>query len=176
MIQAEQTAHFLKEFAILKKENELLRSRVKELEEKLSKYENPKNSGNSSIAPSQDPFRKTKSLRKKSKKAQGGQKGHKGSQLKKVDMLDKMIPYDVENCDCCGKSLENSSFEYESRQVFDLPQIKMAVTEHRILKRTCNGCGKISKGIYPQGVRNSTQYGNRLKSLCVSSKLSDATL
>ncbi len=56
----------LKEFEILKKENIELRKRVKELEEKLSKYENPKNSGNSSIPPSQDPNRTTKSLRKKS--------------------------------------------------------------------------------------------------------------
>ena len=40
-----------------------LRKKNAELKERLAKYENPKNSGNSSVAPSQDPFRKTKSLR-----------------------------------------------------------------------------------------------------------------
>ena len=39
--------------------NELLTLRVKELEERLSKYENPKNSSNSSVSPSQDPYRRT---------------------------------------------------------------------------------------------------------------------
>jgi hypothetical protein len=46
--------------------------RIVALENKLSKYENPKNSGNSSVAPSQDPYRKTKSLQGKSNKLQGG--------------------------------------------------------------------------------------------------------
>ncbi len=75
----------LQDFEILTKENLKLQLRIAELESKLSKYENPKNSANSSIAPSQDPFRKTKSLIKPSKKSQGGQKGHKGSKLKMIE-------------------------------------------------------------------------------------------
>ncbi len=66
-----------KTIASLEKENTLLK-------ERLAKYENPKNSNNSGVSPSQDPFRKTKSMRVKSNKPQGGQKGHKGSKLKKV--------------------------------------------------------------------------------------------
>ena len=58
----------LKDFEALKKENTRLALRVAELEKKLSKYENPKNSKNSSIPPSQDPNRVTQSLRKKSNK------------------------------------------------------------------------------------------------------------
>ena len=53
------------------------------LKEKLAKYENPKNSNNSSIPPSKDenrPF-KSKSLRKKTGRKPGGQKGHKGTTL-----------------------------------------------------------------------------------------------
>jgi len=50
-----------------------------DLKERLNKYENPKNSRNSSVPLSQDRFRKTTSSRVKSKKKIGGQKGHTGS-------------------------------------------------------------------------------------------------
>ena len=85
----------LKALDDLKSENAILRQRIEELELTLSKYENPKNSHNSSIAPSQDPFRKTKSLRSRSKKSIGGQKGHKGSQLKMVAEPDTIITHEV---------------------------------------------------------------------------------
>ena len=59
---------------VLEKENTFLR-------EKLSKYENPKNSRNSSVPPSKDENRtpKTKSLREQSDRKVGGQKGHEGN-------------------------------------------------------------------------------------------------
>ena len=49
--------------------------RLKALEDKLDK-DRKKDSHNSSKPPSSDPFRKTKSLKKKSDKATGDQKGH----------------------------------------------------------------------------------------------------
>jgi hypothetical protein len=55
---------------------------VKILEARLSKYETPKNSGNSSVAPSQGPFRKTRSLRRGSKKPPRGQGDIRGVSLK----------------------------------------------------------------------------------------------
>ncbi len=86
-----------------------LTQRVLELEAKLSKYENPKNSFNSSVAPSQDPYRKIKSLRGKSTKLQGGQKGHQGNKLEKIATPDTTIIHNIEQCDCCGNSLLKSS-------------------------------------------------------------------
>ena len=83
--QIEQLTARVKELESVKVENKLLSDRVSELEERLSKYENPKNSGNSRVAPSQDSYRKTKSMHIKSDKPLGGQKGHKGTQLKKRD-------------------------------------------------------------------------------------------
>jgi len=54
-----------------------------ELRERLSKYENPKNSRNSSMPPSKDENRpgKNQSLRKRSGKDPGGQPGRKGKTL-----------------------------------------------------------------------------------------------
>ncbi|MCF6296822.1 MAG: DUF6444 domain-containing protein [Flavobacteriaceae bacterium] len=155
----------LKNFEALKKENLELRKRVKELEDKLSKYENPKNSGNSSIPPSQDPNRKTKSLRKKSNNKIGGQKGHKGHQLKKIDTPDKIIFHDIKNCNCCGEELLTQG-NIKARQIFDLPQIKIHVTEHRTVKKTCTNCGKENESNFPEGLVQQAQYGTKIKALC----------
>lgn len=156
----------LKDFEVLKKENLELRERVKEPEEKLSKYENPKNSGNSSIPPSQDPNRKTKSLRKKPNKKIGGQKGHKGHQLKKVDNPDVIILHDIKNCSCCAAELLVQG-EISSRQIFDLPEIKIHITEHRTVKRACTNCGKENESGFPEGLVQQAQYGTKIKALCV---------
>ena len=48
--QIEQLTARVKELESVKVENKLLSDRVSELEERLSKYENPKNSGNSRVA------------------------------------------------------------------------------------------------------------------------------
>ena len=57
-------------FRIVVEENRLLKERISILEERLSHYEQRKSSSNSSIPPSQDPFRekRTRSLREKSGK------------------------------------------------------------------------------------------------------------
>jgi transposase len=70
----------------VKKQSEeisLLKKHIACLEEKLFRYEHPKNSSNSSTPPSHDPYRikRTESLREKSGKKPGGQKGHPGSTL-----------------------------------------------------------------------------------------------
>jgi cell division septum initiation protein DivIVA len=148
----------LQDFEILKKENSELRLRVTELEYKLAKYENPKNSGNSSVAPSQDPFRKTKSLRVKSNKPQGGQKGHKGSKLRMVASSDaEIVIHDIAQCDRCGHGLPEDACNYDARQVFDIPSITIKVTEHRRLHKTCNVCGKHNKGAFPEGLAQEAQ-------------------
>ena len=165
---AELTAR-VKELEIVKVENERLRKRVAELEQKLSKYENLKNSGNSSVAHSQVPYRKTKSMRGKSTRLPGGQQGHKGSKLDRVDNPDKILEHQADHCHYCGKSLPESSIGYDARRVFDLPKIKVEVTEHRPIKKICTCCGKISQGSFPEGLSQKAQYGNGLKSLCIVS-------
>jgi len=156
----------LKDFEILKKENIELRKRVAELEEKLSKYENPKNSKNSSIPPSQDPNRQTKSLRKKSNKKVGGQLGHKGSKLNKINNPDKIIVHNITECKCCQAILPEEG-ETKSRQIFDIPKIKIEVTEHRIMLKKCTNCGARNKSKFPGYLIQEAQYGNNIKAFGV---------
>jgi len=137
------------------------------LKERLARYENPKNSGNSGIPPSQDPFRKTKSLRGRSNRPRGGQKGHKGSKLEMSVAPDAVVVHDIGQCSCCGNGLEGDPDRWDARQVFDIPPIKVEVTEHRRMHRTCGNCGTENLGTFPDGLVQEAQYGNRLKSLCV---------
>lgn len=160
-------AQVLEEVRLLRQENERLKSRIAELESRLEKYENPKNSGNSSVPPSQDPFRRTKSLRGKSGRRPGGQKGRKGKRLEMTDTPDKVVLHDIHDCARCGHALPKEAGGYDRRQVFDLPPIAMEVIEHRRLHKTCAACGKPNKGSFPEGIKQGAQYGGRLKSLCV---------
>jgi len=155
-----QVAELIKAVEVLTKENLDLRAR-------LAKYENPKNSGNSSIAPSQDPFRKTRSLREKSNRPQGGQKGHKGSRLRMTTCPDVIVGHSIGYCSCCGKGLGQAAEGYDARQVLDIPPISIQVTEHRILHKTCGSCGTLNKGEFPKDLKQEAQYGNGLRSLCV---------
>jgi transposase len=54
---------------------------------------------------------------------------------------------------------------YEQRQVFDLPPIKMHVTEHKTEVKVCN-CGQVNKAAFPEGVHAPVQYGSRIQALC----------
>ena len=161
-----ENAHFHEKINSLEKENFKLHKHIKNLEEKLSKYENPKNSGNSSIPPSQDPNRKTKSLRKKSNKNVGGQKGHKGSKLLKVENPDKIVLHDITECECCKSQLPKEGV-IKSRQIFDIPKIKIEVTEHQIITKVCKNCGKKNKTNFPKGLVQEAQYGNNVKAFAV---------
>ena len=150
------------ENAFLQEENEALRKRVRELEERLAK-----NSSNSSKPPSTDGFSKTKkkNLRKKSGKKPGGQKGHKGHRLEPVENPDHTITYDPIECSC-GCHLENAPvIDIEKRQVFDVPPVKLEVTEHLVKTRLCPQCGAKVKKEFPDDVSAPTQYGPNFRSI-----------
>lgn len=142
---------------------------VLELQEKLKKLENQiaRDSHNSSKPPSSDGLKripKTRSLRKKSNNNTGGQKGHRGATLNKVDKPDHIEEHKLTGSCPCGQLLDDiTSSEYQSRQVFDIPPLKIEITEHRAEIKYCT-CRKKHVANFPEGVNAPTQYGQRIKS------------
>jgi len=139
-----------------------LETRVHELEARLSK-----DSSNSSKPPSSDGLkRKPKSLRGQSDKKPGGQKGHAGKGLARVNNPDVIITHTPSSCTGCGSSLnEVQGFYAEQRQVFDIPQPKINVTEHRVEEKKCPCCGEISRASFPENIKGPVQYGDRIRAL-----------
>jgi len=143
----------------------LLEAENQELRGKLAK-----NSRNSSKPPSTDGYKKPKpkSLRKSSGKKSGGQQGHTGARLERVETPDRTILHPVANCQECGHSLKQSpATGHRSRQVIDVPPLKLEVTEHQVEQKLCPDCGCQNEAPFPVEAKTSVQYGSRLKSLLV---------
>jgi len=140
-----------------------LRARVKALEDQLAT-----NSRNSSKPPSSDSFTKqTRSLRQPSGRKAGGQPGHPGTTLQQVAVPDQIRIHEPAQCVACGASLAEvaSQPDPERRQVFDLPPLKLEVTEHRVMRKECTACGHRNRGTFPEGVACGASYGAGVKSV-----------
>ena len=159
------------DFALLKAENaalrdecQTLRDRVQTLEEQVAK-----DSHNSHKPPSSDGLAKPKpkSLRPKSERPTGGQPGHPGHTLRMVENPDRIVPHRVERCSGCGRSLAGQKPDrVERRQVHDLPEPKLEVTEHQAEVKTCP-CGCVNRAAFPPEAAAPVQYGPRVKSVAV---------
>ena len=123
------------------------------------------NSTNSSKPPSTDNKLKRKvSAKTKSSKKRGGQVGHKGNHLKFSATPDVIEEHYPDTCTHCQYSLDDTpSSKVERRQLFDLPEIKMHVTEYRAHTKICPCCKGKNKAIFAEDVKSVTQYGNNLK-------------
>jgi transposase len=152
---------------------ELQAARISELEERVKSLEVTlnKNSSNSSKPPSTDTLAREKpnpkSSRIKSGKKVGGQPGHVGKTLTLVDNPDKTIVHEVKKCKNCGKNLDDKmAIDYDRRQVFDIPPVKIYVEEHKAEIKKCS-CGCINIADFPEEVKFPVQYGPRITSLAV---------
>ena len=125
-----------------------------------------KNSLNSSKPPSSDGLAKPKpkSLRKSTQRKSGGQPGHTGNTLRRVDNPDHTIPLLLTKC-LCESTLEDTPvLGYQRRQVFELPEPKLEVTEYEAEIKRCPHCGKVVHAPFPEGVNAPTQYGRSFMS------------
>ena len=142
--------------------------RVEELEQELRKLKG-QNSRNSSLPPSRDQQKtkqRTNSLRKKSKKKSGGQKGHKGHTLKMHDNPEEIVDYIPTTCVHCAEDLSQCSPSLvERKQVWDIPPVKLSVTEHRRYKSKCNCCNHWTSAKYALDMQKGgiTRYGDEIK-------------
>lgn len=135
-----------------------LQDRVDELERRLGL-----NSNNSSKPPSSDsPFISKPKTTSNAKRKAGAQKGHIGKNLKMVEHPDIIIVSSPQVCRDCGASLEvATSHLVASRQVFDLPVLKIEVSEYQVHAKKCPCCKTINKGSFPEDITAPTQYGKR---------------
>jgi transposase len=123
-----------------------------------------KNSQNSSLPPSTDPRKRTKSLREQSGKRVGGQVGHRGATKEMVEKPDHLVIHSPEACRFCGSSLGECKVRAsERRQVHDLPPQKVEVTEHTAQTKVCGRCGMKNKAKFPSGVNAPVQYGQGIR-------------
>ena len=129
-------------------------------------------SSNSSKPPSSDGLKKKPrvlgSLRTRTGKPSGGQKGHRGDTLRQVAKPDRIVEHPAERCaHCQARLLADSKIGEEKRQVFDLPEKPLIVTEHRAAIHDCRACGRRTRAGFPEGVVSPAQYGERIKAAAV---------
>ncbi|MBK8471466.1 MAG: IS66 family transposase [Sphingobacteriales bacterium] len=137
---------------MLKLENGELRSRL------------DSNSKNSHLPPSKDLFKSKPAFPKSGTGKQGGKEGHTLYQSLSPDVV---VNLGLPSVCSCGCNLSGVSVVKEvKRQVFDIPDPKLRVTEYVQRQAKCPGCGKGVRVEFPQGVTNHVQYGNSVLAFC----------
>jgi transposase len=152
------------ENAVLRAENAVLRAENADLRARLGQ-----DSSYSSKPPSTDGLSKPapKSLRGRSGRRPGGQPGHEGRTLRQVADPHVRVVHEPAGCGGCGDDLSGAvQAGVAVRQVFDLPDIAVRVTEHRLISRRCR-CGHVNTGRAPDGVDAPVQYGPRANAAAV---------
>lgn len=135
---------------------EVLRARVAELERRLGL-----DSTNSSKPPSSDGLGKPppRSSRQRSGRKPGKQPGAPGTALSQVDDPDEREEYRPARCSGCRADLADAVVvDVVRRQVFDLPPVRVRVSEHQLLVCRC-ACGTDTTAAAPAGVNAPVQYG-----------------
>lgn len=96
-------------------------------------------------------------------RGQGKQPGTPGSTLSQVADPDAVIVHSPVQCRACSRSLYDADVTGETvRQVFDVPEPVVVVTEHRAEKKRCV-CGSETVGEFPSGVSAPAVYGPDIK-------------
>ncbi len=144
-----------------------LEARIVELERLLGKF-----SGNSSLPPSTDnqaqrQARVKPAKRVKGQRRKGKQPGAPGSHLERVAEPDRVVDHAPTVCRGCGGDLADAEVVgVESRQVFDLPDRRAEVAEHRAQKRRC-GCGCDTTATFPTEATAPACWGPRVRAVAV---------
>jgi transposase len=134
----------------LREENAQLRTEVEDLRARLNQ-----NSSNSGKPPSTDTpaDRETRRGKPPSGRRRGGQPGHKGSQRQLLTPTKPPVDCFPPSCRRCSKDLPHRPDpDPIRRQTVDLPPITPIVSEWRLHRVSCRGCGAVTCGTLPPGV------------------------
>ena len=146
-----------------------LSNKVEKLEVRNRELESQKkiDSHNSSKPPSSDGFKRIiKNNRVKSGKPSGGQKGHPGTTLTMVDKADHTIRHTVTHCVSCKADLQRIAVKkVKRRQLFDIPEIRVEVTEHQTEEKECPRCGVTTSAPFPGSAVKAAPCGPNIKAL-----------
>jgi transposase len=151
---------------------ERLTARVEELEAEVRELRRRlgSNSANSSKPPSSDGLAKPKRKPGKgSGRRVGKQPGSSGSTLELVADPTHTVVHRPDRCanPVCGADLaEAVEYARQRRQVFELPEPRLVVTEHQIVALSCD-CGQVTLAEAPVGVSGRVQYGPTVKAAAV---------
>lgn len=172
------------ENALLRELNAGLVERVRVLEEQLAAVMGKvaeleklvgRNSSNSSKPPSSDtgsakssrPENANRAARRAMGRRQGKQPGSPGFTLAQVADPDVVVVHHPERCRGCDTSLGDAVVTGEIvRQVFDVPDPTVVVTEHRAEKRRCV-CGCETTALFPPEATAPAVYGPSIKAHAV---------
>jgi transposase len=139
-------------------ENEVLRAEIDRLQKP------PTTSRNSSQPPSRD-WKGNRPARKRRQK-QGAKPGHAKAERPLVDNPDRLIEIPVTVCAACDADLrEVPPTRTIRRQVTELPEITPVVIETRQHEVVCPCCQTSQRGVLPDGLEASRQFGPRLEAV-----------
>jgi transposase len=126
------------------------REQIAELEARLR--QTPRNTSKPPSSEGLDkPPPRPRSLRKRTGRKPGGQDGHEGTTLAQVARPNREVRHEPGWCGRCGAGLAGRPVtRVERRQVFDLPDVAVTVTEHQLIEREC-GCGQRTRAAAPAG-------------------------
>jgi transposase len=128
-----------------------------------------RNSRNSSTPPSQEWLDKPppRSMRRSSGRKAGKQPGAPGAGLAQVAVPDREISHFPPSCGRCALPLGRDAVagDVVRRQVFDVPDVRVEVTEHQLFAVGCGGCGAVTRAQAPAGVGAPACYGPRVTAM-----------
>jgi len=137
---------------------EKLQERVAELERRAGR-----NSRNSSAPPSADGLAKPppRSMRTRSGRKPGKQGGVPGFHLAQVARPDKRVRHFPARCGRCDGHLRRRDRDGDPvrRQVFDVPEMAVQVTEHELHALGCGRCGAVTRAAAPAWASAPAAYG-----------------
>ena len=139
----------------LRRENELLRAKVIELEARLAQYEN------AHTPPSLRRGRNRKKNQDKNDKGKPGQKiGHKGV-TRPYTTPDRQVEVTMDRCPDCGADL-GSPFRIDSKIIEEIPEPQpVIVTEYKIAHYRCPCCRK-EVTAKDRGCPHEGKFGNNV--------------